>query len=186
MEILSKAAGLGGSIPNAMHELHTRRRIEFSDTDMAGIVHFARFFIFMETAEHEFLAALGTSVSIEENGQKIGWPRVAATCDYLAPARFGDLLDLRVQVLRKGRTSLTFAHEISRGGTPIARGQITSVCCHFGPEGAKPIPIPQGLAEKIEEAGALTPDPSPIAHPAPGRGAPPPRSPHPRPLSRKR
>jgi 4-hydroxybenzoyl-CoA thioesterase/acyl-CoA thioester hydrolase len=136
-----------------MHELHARRRIEFSDTDMAGIVHFARFFIFMETAEHEFLAALGTSVSTEEDGEKIGWPRVAASCDYLAPARFGDVLDLHVKVIRKGRTSLTFAHEVSRNGVPVARGRITSVCCRFPPGGgAEPIPIPPGLAERIEEA----------------------------------
>jgi acyl-CoA thioester hydrolase len=138
-----------------MHNFHTRRRIEFSDTDMAGICHFARFFIFMETAEHEFLAALGTSVATEEDGHKIGWPRVAASCDYLAPARFGDVLDLHVKVARKGTSSLTFAHEISRGGTPIARGRITSVCCRFGPDGAaQPIPIPRVVSEGIEEAPA--------------------------------
>jgi 4-hydroxybenzoyl-CoA thioesterase/acyl-CoA thioester hydrolase len=136
-----------------MHDFRTRRRIEFSDTDMAGIVHFARFFIFMETAEHEFLAALGTSVATEEDGHRIGWPRVAASCDYLAPARFGDVLDLHVKVARKGRTSITWEHEISREGTPICRGRITSVCCRFPPGGAaQPVPIPRALAEKIEEA----------------------------------
>jgi 4-hydroxybenzoyl-CoA thioesterase/acyl-CoA thioester hydrolase len=136
-----------------MHDFHTRRRIEFSDTDMAGICHFARFFIFMETAEHEFLGALGTSVATEEEGHRIGWPRVAATCDYLAPARFGDVLDLHVKVARKGRTSITWEHEISREGTRICRGRITSVCCRFGPDGAaQPVPIPAVLAEKIEEA----------------------------------
>lgn len=142
-----------------MHEFRTRRRIEFSDTDMAGICHFARFFIFMETAEHEFRAVLGTSVATEEDGIKIGWPRVAASCDYLAPARFGDVLDLHVKVARKGRTSLTFAHEISRDGTPIARGVITSVCCRFGPDGAaQPIPIPPALAERMQETPGKKPE----------------------------
>ena len=142
-----------------MHDFQTRRRIEFSDTDMAGICHFARFFIFMETAEHEFLAALGTSVSTEEDGQKIGWPRVAASCDYLAPVRFGDVLDLHVTVVRKGRTSLTYAHEISCDGVPVARGRITAVCCRFPPHGAaEPIPIPGTLAEKIEETPVDTPE----------------------------
>jgi acyl-CoA thioester hydrolase len=136
-----------------MHDFHTRRRIEFSDTDMAGICHFARFFIFMETAEHEFLAALGTSVATVEDGFRIGWPRVAASCDYLAPVRFGDVIDLHVKVVRKGTTSITWAHEISRDGTPIARGRITSVCCRFGPDGAaQPIPLPRLVAEKIEQA----------------------------------
>ena len=140
-------------LPCAMHELRTRRRIEFSDTDMAGICHFARFFIFMETAEHEFLNALGTSVATEEDGVRIGWPRVAASCDYLAPARFGEVLDLHVKVARKGRTSITWEHEISRDGTPICRGRITSVCCRFGPDGAaQPIPLPRVVAEQIEES----------------------------------
>ena len=69
-------------------EFQTRRKIEFSDTDMAGIVHFSRFFIFMETAEHEFLRSLGTSVATEDRGHKIGWPRLSASCDYLKPIEF--------------------------------------------------------------------------------------------------
>jgi len=62
-----------------MHEYRTRRRIEFSDTDAGGLVHFARFFVFMEIAEHELLRALGTitraggicSIIVEQNAQKI-------------------------------------------------------------------------------------------------------------------
>lgn len=137
----------------AMNELRTRRRVEFADTDMAGICHFARFFIFMETAEHELLASLGTCVITEEDGQRICWPRVAASCDYLSPARFGDELDIRVRVIRKGRTSLTYAHEITLQGTPVARGQVTTVCCVMSPDGSvQPIPVPAALAETIEEA----------------------------------
>ena len=71
-------------------EYRTKRKIEFVDTDMAGIVHFTRFFVFMETAEHEFLRSLGTSVATEWNGDKIGWPRLAASCEYLSPLRFED------------------------------------------------------------------------------------------------
>ncbi|MEL7264077.1 MAG: hypothetical protein AAFP69_04590, partial [Planctomycetota bacterium] len=39
-----------------------QRRVEFRDTDAAGIVHFSAFFPFMETAEHAFLRSLGLSV----------------------------------------------------------------------------------------------------------------------------
>ncbi len=60
-----------------MHEFRTSRRMEFVDTDMGGIVHFSRFFVFMETAEHQFLDAVGTSVVLEIDGDQIGWPRVA-------------------------------------------------------------------------------------------------------------
>ena len=57
----------------------TRRRIEFADTDMGGIVHFARYLVFMETVEHEFLEKLGTCVVSEFDGKRILWPRVAAS-----------------------------------------------------------------------------------------------------------
>jgi acyl-CoA thioesterase FadM len=54
-----------------MHELRTRRKIEFADTDMGGIVHFSRYFVFMETAEHEFLDAIGTCVDVELDGRRV-------------------------------------------------------------------------------------------------------------------
>lgn len=132
---------------------HTRRRVEFADTDMGGIAHFSRFFIFMETAEHELLASLGTSVHIEHDGWKVGWPRVAATCEYLSPARFGDVLDIHVRVLRKGEKSMTYGFEITRGDTAIARGRITSVCCVLNdPAGVRAIPIPGFIADRLEAA----------------------------------
>jgi YbgC/YbaW family acyl-CoA thioester hydrolase len=138
-----------------MHELRTRRKIEFADTDMVGIVHFARFFIFMETAEHEFLAALGTPVLFQDGGHPMGWPRVSVTCDYLAPARFGDVLDIHLQVAKKGRTSLTYAIELSRDGAPIARGRVTTVCCRLGPDKVEAVRIPRFLDERIEVAPAV-------------------------------
>lgn len=136
-----------------MHELRTRRKVEFADTDMVGIVHFARFFVYMETAEHEFFSSLGTPALFVDGGGSIGWPRVSATCDYRAPARFGDVLDIHLKVAKKGRSSLTYAIDISREGQPIAHGRVTVVCCRLdGPEGIKAIPIPRFLADRIEEA----------------------------------
>jgi len=136
-----------------MHELRTSRRVEFADTDMAGIVHFARFFVYMETAEHELFTALGTPPFFVDAGRPVCWPRVSATCDYLAPARFGDVLDVHLKVAKKGRSSLTYAIDFSRQGQPIARGRVTAVCCRMdGPEGIRSIPIPGFLADRLEEA----------------------------------
>src|SRR5579884_1256912 len=110
-------------------EFRTSRRIEFADTDMAGIVHFANFFRFMEAAEQEFLRSRGLSVSLEWEGQPIGFPRVSASCDYLKPARFEDVLTVAVRIERLGQKSVTYAFEFSLGGALVARGQMSSVCC---------------------------------------------------------
>lgn len=134
------------------HEFHTQRRIEFADTDMAGIMHFARFFVFMETAEHEFLRSMGASVAAKLDNQQLGWPRLAASCEYLSPAKFEEVLDIRVSVARKGNKSMTYKFEFHRGEVLIARGQMTSACCIVGAEGKlKAIPIPDFIADQIQE-----------------------------------
>jgi len=136
-----------------MHEFTTRRKIEFVDTDMGGIVHFSRYFVFMETAEHEFLEALGSSVHLELDGKTIGWPRVAVSCEYKSPVRFGDLLELHLSVRRKGERSMTYGFRLSVGGREVAVGESTSVCCELEPgREVRAIPIPDFIADKIEQA----------------------------------
>ena len=138
-----------------MKEFSIQRRIEFADTDMGGIVHFSRFFVFMETAEHEFLAAAGTCVHHEADGRTISWPRVSATCDYKSPARFGDVLDIHVRVVRKGKSSMTYGFRIRVGEREVAEGRMTSVCCELLPDRTvRSVPIPGYLADAIEEAPA--------------------------------
>src|SRR3984893_8862096 len=52
---------------NGMSEPYrTTRRVEFRDTDAAGIAHFSAFFFYMESVEHEFLRSLGLSVVSED------------------------------------------------------------------------------------------------------------------------
>ena len=138
-----------------MHELTTQRRVEFADTDMARIVHFSRFFDFMEAAEHEFLrTALGSDreVHFQHEGHEIGWPRARVSCDFKSPARLGDVLDIRVLLERKGSKSLTFRFELSCRGREVATGEITAICCRVGGPGLQAVPIPGFLAERLEEA----------------------------------
>jgi YbgC/YbaW family acyl-CoA thioester hydrolase len=135
------------------YDFHTQRRIEFADTDMAGIVHFARFFVFMETAEHEFLRSLGTSVAAKLDDLQLGWPRLAASCEYLSPAKFEEVLDIHLLVARKGNKSMTYKFEFRRGDVLIARGQVSCACCICYPDGKlKAVPIPEFIAQQIQEA----------------------------------
>ena len=142
-----------------MHELHTQRRVEFADTDMARIVHFSRFFDFMEAAEHEFLRTAlgdGRQVHFEYEGHEIGWPRGRVSCEYKSPARLGDLLDIRVSVARKGTKSITYRFDFSLDGQAVAHGEITAICCRVGGPKLEAIAIPPFLADRIEEAPAAT------------------------------
>ncbi len=126
------------------------RRVEFADTDLSGIAHFSRYFIFMETAEHAFRQALGFEVHTEVEGVAIGWPRVHAECDYKSPLRFGDEVAIAVAVSRRGRSSLTFSFELSVEERLVARGELASVCCRVGGESLELVPIPEPLAAAID------------------------------------
>ena len=135
-------------------EFRTRRRIEFEDTDAAGIVHFSRFHVFMEQAEHAFLRSLGLSVHMQLEGRRLGWPRLSASCEFLEPVRFEEEVEVHLTVKRKGGKSMTYSVEFCRGGRPVARGEITSVCCERGEDGSlTAIPIPEVFASRIEEHG---------------------------------
>lgn len=135
------------------HEYHTRRRIEFVDTDMAGIVHFSQFYVFMEQAEHEFLRSLGLSVhgGVDEDGITIGWPRLSSSCTFSNPAYFEEEIDIHLTVHRIGDKSVTYECVFSRGDTAIARGELTAVCCRCNPgEEMKSIIIPPEIRGKLE------------------------------------
>ena len=85
-----------------MPSTHTiTRRVEFSDTDLAGIMHFSNFFRFMETAEHGFFRSLGLSIFKDKTHPEVGWPRVHAECDYDAPVTFDDQVEIHLLVKAK-------------------------------------------------------------------------------------
>jgi acyl-CoA thioester hydrolase len=62
------------------HRFTCTERVQFSDTDMAGIVHFSNFFRYMERVEHGFFRSLGFSIVDPpvEGAERVGWPRVHA------------------------------------------------------------------------------------------------------------
>lgn len=127
----------------------TSRRVEFGETDMAGIVHFSNFFRYMEYAEQEFLRARGLSVAWSDGGERFGFPRVAASCDYRRPARFEDVLDIAVTVERVGEKSVTYGFAFSRGGEALAKGKITTAFCRHTDTGLKSAPIPDAIRAKL-------------------------------------
>jgi acyl-CoA thioester hydrolase len=132
-------------------EFTTLRRIEFAETDMAGIVHFANFFRMMEETEHAFFRSLGLSVVMHHDGKEIGWPRVNVSCEYSGSARFEDELELKLRVTRVGEKSLTCEVEFILKGKRIALGKSTSVCCAIGEDEMRSIPIPQTIREKLSD-----------------------------------
>ncbi|MCP4784405.1 MAG: acyl-CoA thioesterase [Fuerstiella sp.] len=131
----------------------TTRRVEFCETDMAGIVHFSNFYRWMEQAEHEFFRSLGLSiVNHQTNGSSLGWPRVAATCRFESPARYEDVLDVKLMLQRIGVKSLTYDVHFAIGDRVVARGTMKTVCCSIErDQPLRSIQIPNEYTSKLQE-----------------------------------
>ncbi len=127
------------------------RRVEFGDTDMAGIMHFANFFRFMEVAETAFLRDRGLSVAWTESSMSFGFPRVSASCDYQSPLRFEDVVEIEVRVEKIGKKSVSYQFVFTRDSQPIAFGKMSSVYCRKLPGGGiESLEIPAQLRIKLE------------------------------------
>ncbi len=126
------------------------RRVEFRDTDAAGIMHFAAFFPLMESVEHEFLRHLGLNILTKDETSPVSWPRVHADCDYNAAVRFEDVLTVALKISRLGTKSVTYHFDIQHDNHPVAKGKITAVCCRLFPDRApQSIPIPAEVEQKL-------------------------------------
>ena len=135
-------------------EFSILRRVQFAETDMAGIVHFANYFRMMEEVEHAFFRSLGLSVAMQYEGMHVGWPRVSVSCDYFGPVRFEQEVELRLRVARLGEKSFNYEVDFLVDGRRMALGKTTSVCCELRPDGTmRSIPIPATIREKLAPAG---------------------------------
>jgi len=128
----------------------TSRRVEFSDTDAAGIMHFSKFFDYMEQTEHEWLRQLGLSVMTDGPEGRISWPRVHASCDFQTAVRFEDKVQIEIQVDRLGKTSVTYRVRFWQDDCQIAEGKLTAVCCRLSEDvPPQPIAIPDEFTQKL-------------------------------------
>ncbi len=99
-------------------------RARFSQTDAAGVVHFTEILKWAEDAEHACLEEKAIAVMPVDGG---GWPRVNVNCDYLAPVRYGDVIEVRLGIAELGKRSIDWSFEVWSGECLAARGQMVTV-----------------------------------------------------------
>jgi YbgC/YbaW family acyl-CoA thioester hydrolase len=144
------------------HRFTYARRATFAETDVAGIVHFANFFRYMEEAEHAFLRSLGISVHPgAASPGAVGWPRVSVSCEFRQPLRFEDEFVVEVLVEEVRPRAVVYQHRVWLGDALCAVGRVTAVCVSL--ETMRAVALPE------EVAAALQPAP-PQALEVPSRG----------------
>ena len=120
-------------------------RVGFSDTDAQGVVYYGRYMPYFDLARTEFHRHLGR-VHLGE----VDFAMRAVTVDYVAGARFDDLLEVFVRVERIGTTSITYDHAVYRSedDTLMSTAKATLVCIALDERRA--VPVPAAFREQIE------------------------------------
>jgi YbgC/YbaW family acyl-CoA thioester hydrolase len=127
-----------------------KRRLHFSETDMAGIAHFSVYFRFLEEAEHALWRAAG--LSLGEVALTGGWPRVSASFDYRSPLRFEDEFEVAVRIGTVTRRSVQYEFTVTRGDVLVGTGSLTAVSTAREDGRLRAVDIPQEMIARLRSA----------------------------------
>lgn len=134
------------------------RKIKFSETDAAGVVHFTVFPGMVEEAEHDYFFLRG--VKPFEAGR--GWPRVGFSIRYAAPCYFGEVLQIRLGDFEIKRSSLRYGFFGDKAGRGQERVEVFSgemTICYVekkaeGGEGFAAVAIPDAIRRMLVGEGS--------------------------------
>ncbi len=147
------------------HQFTQRRRVSFSETDLAGIMHFSNFFRWMEELEHAFYRSLGLSVHPLAHGvtdTSTGWPRLKASAEYRLPLQFEEEVDVELIVAEMRTKAIRYVFRFWKNpGDPSSRALaatgelvVVAVCAAPGTRVMQSSPIPEAFRARIEPAPA--------------------------------
>lgn len=113
-------------------------RVYYEDTDMAGIVYYANYLRYIERARSDWVREVGIDqLAMKEAGVVFAVRRVEA--DYVTPARFDDVLEVRTTLDSLSPARMVMAQEVWRDDVLIFTAKVLIVC--IGASG-KPVRLP--------------------------------------------
>ena len=110
----------------------TLTRVRYKDTDQMGMVYYGNYFTFFEIGRVEYMRARGVAYKQMEREDDSFIVVAEASCRYLQPARYDDLLRIRTRVSEARRRSIRFAYQILReeDGEMLATGETLHIICN--------------------------------------------------------
>jgi YbgC/YbaW family acyl-CoA thioester hydrolase len=127
-----------------------RRRVQFHETDAAGIVHFSCYFLYMEEAEHALWREAGLSI---RGNTDVGFPRVAAAFEFHRPLRFEDEFEVWIRIAAIDRKTIRYACTLTHDDQRIATGTLTIICVSTAVDRPmRAMAIPPEIAARFEAA----------------------------------
>lgn len=133
--------------------LVVERRVDFSQTDAAGIIHFSTYFVFMEVAEAELFRRLGLELLSMEAGRAQGFPRVDCQCRFRRPVSFDARvrIELSIEKILSGRIRYAFRF-LAESGELCAEGSMVTACAVRREDGSlEAAVLPENVRSSLED-----------------------------------
>ncbi len=126
-----------------MNHYDFETRISYADTDRMGVVYYANYLVLFERGRTEWLRSIGIRYRDLEEKQRLFMPAMESHVEYLAAARYDDLIKVRTYLSELGHAHLTFHSEIhDDAGKVIAKGWVKLAVVNLL---WRPSPLPSDL-----------------------------------------
>lgn len=131
-------------------EFIAKNKVRMHDTDMAGILYFARQFRFAHDALEDFVES-ETGISFDDifRREKFVFVIVHCEADYFASLAVGDKLEIRLSVEKIGNSSFTLFYKIFRENVLV--GTVKTVHVSLNSETKVKIEVPDVLRRSLEK-----------------------------------
>lgn len=130
-----------------MHEMDIR--VYYEDTDFGGVVYYANYLKFIERGRTEALRGMGIDqVALKAEGRVFVVRR--AEVDWLAPARFDDILTVKTRPSWVRGASAGMAQEVWHDRKCLLTAEVTIACMTADGRPARlPDSVRQGLTQAL-------------------------------------
>ena len=116
-------------------------RVYYEDTDMAGIVYYANYLRYIERGRSDWVREIGIDqLAMKDQGVVFAVRKVEA--EYIQPARFEDILEVRTMLDSLSAARMVMAQEVWRGDDLLFTAKVQIVCIGSG---GKPTRLPAEL-----------------------------------------
>ena len=127
-------------------------KISFGEIDYASIVYYPNFFDYFQRTEEAFMEQIGFPYPYLIGELRLGFPIVHVEADFKRPVRYGDAIDIVLEVAQLGTRSVTFGFRVFKGRELCAEAKITHVTVDL--DAFRAVSLPEDLRRRLEKAQA--------------------------------
>ena len=124
--------------------------VRFGDVDSAGIVYYPRYAHYLHIGMERFFAdVVGIDYAELTVNRKFGLPTVRLEIDFKEPFRYGDRIEMEIEIGNLGTTSVEWLYTLRSEGEEGVRARARTVTVASDLERIEKVAVPAWLRESL-------------------------------------